>query len=170
MSRARDLANLGDGITGADLPAGSVLQVIQGTTTTSVATTSTTPVDTGLSVSITPTSESSKILVFINQSCNNTRSAANNGGFGLRLLRGATEVEQFNGVTVPAYTTVYLNSSASPSGFMSYVAVQYLDAPSTTSEVTYKTQGAVGAATLSPSLTFQTDSTPSFMTLMEIAG
>lgn len=170
MSRARDLADLGDGITDADLPAGSVLQVLQSVTTTSVTTTSTTPVDTSLSASITPTSASNKILILLSQSCNNTRSAANSGGFGLRLLRGETEIEQFNNATDGGYTTVYLLSSASPSGLISYVGVQYLDAPSTTSEVTYKTQGAVGATTFSPSLTFQTDGTPSFMTLMEIAG
>ena len=170
MSNQTDLISLSQGDGSSLTGVGKVLQVIQGSTTTSVTTTSTTPVDTGLSVSITPTSASSKILVFINQSCNNTRSAANNGGFGLRLLRDAAEVEQFNGAYAPGYTTVYLTSSASPSGLMSYVAVQYLDAPSTVSEVTYKTQGAVGGTTFSPSLTFQTDSTPSFMTLMEIAG
>jgi hypothetical protein len=50
-------------LTAARLPAGSVLQVVQSTTTTSATTSSTSYVDTGFSASITPTSASSKILI-----------------------------------------------------------------------------------------------------------
>ena len=49
----------------ADMPAGSVLQVVQGTTTSATSTTSSTYQATGISASITPTSATSKILVII---------------------------------------------------------------------------------------------------------
>ena len=86
MTRARTIANFGDGIATADigdgqittakiasdaitdalLPAGSVLQVVQNSTTTAASTTSSTYANLGdLDASITPTSASSKILIFL---------------------------------------------------------------------------------------------------------
>ena len=50
-------------LTDAGMPAGSVLQVIVGTLSSSTTTTSTSLVDTGLTASITPSSSSNKILV-----------------------------------------------------------------------------------------------------------
>jgi hypothetical protein len=51
----------------ANAPSGSVLQVVQGNTSTEVNTSGTSYVDTGLSASITPSSASSKILVLVSQ-------------------------------------------------------------------------------------------------------
>jgi hypothetical protein len=48
----------------ANAPSGSVIQVVQGTTSTAMSTSGATFVATNLSVSITPISTSSKILVF----------------------------------------------------------------------------------------------------------
>lgn len=57
------------GITKGSMPAGSALQVVQITKTDTFSTSSTTMTDiTGLSVSITPSSASNKILVFMNAS------------------------------------------------------------------------------------------------------
>ena len=50
-------------IDGADMPSGSVLQVVQASATTRNVTTSTSYVATGHSVTITPSSTSSKILI-----------------------------------------------------------------------------------------------------------
>jgi len=47
--------------------AGNVLQVVYGTTATSVTHSTSTYIDTGLSASITPSSTSSKILVIVDQ-------------------------------------------------------------------------------------------------------
>jgi hypothetical protein len=68
---------------------GKVLQVLQDTLTSTASTTSTSFVDvTGLSVSITPSATSSKILVFANISIGNT------GGYSGRatLVRDSTEI------------------------------------------------------------------------------
>ena len=48
-------------------PAGSVLQVVTGTTSTLVSNNTNVPVDTGLTATITPTSASSKILILVSQ-------------------------------------------------------------------------------------------------------
>ena len=47
------------------MPTGSVLQVVQATTSTKASTTSTSYADTGLTASITPSSSSNKVLVII---------------------------------------------------------------------------------------------------------
>ena len=51
---------------GVHIP-GHVMQVVQGTTSTNVTNNSTTYIDSGLSVNITPLSSSSKILVMAKQ-------------------------------------------------------------------------------------------------------
>jgi hypothetical protein len=64
----------------AQLPAGTVLQVVQTVKTDFWSTSSTSAVDiTGLSVSITPTSATSKILILANVSYSNSQYT--NGGF-----------------------------------------------------------------------------------------
>ena len=66
--------------TRAQLPAGTVLQVVSVTKTDGFSTSSTTPVDiTGLSASITPTSATSKILIIANVFW--STSMYTNGGF-----------------------------------------------------------------------------------------
>ena len=56
------------------LPTGSVLQVVENTTTTQVAVSVNGYSDTGLSASITPSSTSNKILVLVYQPVRSTRS------------------------------------------------------------------------------------------------
>ncbi len=56
-------ANISNQLTDANMSAGSLLQVVNASTTTEVSTTSDTFIDTGLTASITPSSTSSKILV-----------------------------------------------------------------------------------------------------------
>jgi len=63
-----DSDSLNTGVpTRAQLPAGSVLQVVNATYATSTSNNTGTYADTGLTASITPTSASSKILVLANQ-------------------------------------------------------------------------------------------------------
>lgn len=118
------------------LPTGSVLQVVQGTTTTQVDTTSATLVDTGLSATITPLSSSSKILVVVSQSL--AMSNANNtfNSIGLAIVRGASNVFFSD-------RALATRAGVSASGdvlVMALVAFNYLDSPATTSATTYKTQ------------------------------
>ncbi len=157
-------ANTGTVLTSATttgFPAGSVLQVVQATTSTEVSTSSAAPtyVDTGLSASITPSSASSKILVCVNHGTI-TKSAGNaNNRVFLRLLRGSTEISLFgNGLNYTA-TALQVRSSAS---------FAYLDSPATTSSTTYKTQFANGDP--AAEVQVQTNSSMSSIILMEIAA
>lgn len=140
------------------LPAGSVLQVVQGITTTEVTSSLTTYVNTGLSASITPTSSSSKILVMVTHGTITKSNGVSTNRVMLKLLRNSTDIYVFgNGL---GYTATSLQNRVSAS-------FTYLDSPATTSSVTYKTQVANGDA--GAEVQVQTNSSSSSITLMEIA-
>ena len=142
----------------ARLPTGSVLQVVQGSTATQVSTTSATFVDTGLTATITPSSTSSKILIFVSQN-GVMKGASANVVVSLSLVRTATEIQRFG------YPVGYTNAANYWGGGQS---TAYLDSPATTSATTYKTQVSIsGGATVD----VQRDNIPtSTIILMEIAG
>lgn len=128
----------------ANAPSGSVLQVISTTKTDTFSTTSTSFVDiTGLSVNITPSSTSSRILVlaFLTTS----GSSASQQAF-VRLLRDSTAVlvGDSAGSRIRA-TTAGRNSDNADSRNQSFT---FVDSPSTTSSTTYKVQLAVQADTM----------------------
>lgn len=153
-------AGLSSGVpTRAQLPAGSVLQVVNATYSSQLITASTSYVDTGLTASITPSSSSSKILVLVNQT--GVGKAAGGGGyrFALNVLRGATQIVQFE--LGGSYTASSLINIIGGSGTC------YLDSPATTSSTTYKTQikGFDGGSVYA-----QYDSCSSSITLVEIAA
>ena len=146
--------------------AGSVLQVVQATYSTQVQVASTTFTDTGLTASITPSSSSNKILVLINQHIFVTRStnAAITGS--VQLLRNGSSVFNFGDVLEAAAGTntngvieTLLNSG-----------LAYVDSPSSTSSVTYKTQIKCNTTANSGSAYAQISNNPSLITLLEIAG
>jgi hypothetical protein len=141
------------------LGAGAVLQVVQGTHTTSTSNSTITYADTGLTASITPSSASNKILVLISHGGLSKGSANGDSAISIRLVRNSTNVQ------VLAEQIAYQNLAQrfDLSAFFSY-----LDSPSTTSATTYKTQFAnsnTGAA-----VTVQSNSIISIITLIEIAG
>ena len=150
----------------AAFPAGSVLQVVQGTYATSTTNSTTTYADTGLTASITPTRNTSKILVMVIHGENGKTGTTN--GFRSQLLRGATiltSVSEDSGYAAVASTIFNLSGT-------------YLDSPATTSSITYKMQVAVtaGSGTAYINRT-QADTDEvgqirmaSNITLMEIAG
>jgi hypothetical protein len=109
---------------------GKVLQVVEGSTSTQVSSSSSTYADTGLSATITPSSASSQILVFVSQ---NGNYQANSGGgsnsMGLKLFRDATEIAK--------QTSLY-STFSSLQGNTNGLSI--LDSPATTSATTYKTQ------------------------------
>lgn len=127
-----------------------ILQIIQSTYNTQGATTSNTFADTGISASITPSSSTSKILVFYNVGYLNQDT--NLGG--LQLVRGATVLQ----------TSI----RAASRDHASYFHNEYLDSPATTSATTYKVQ--FNKNTGSAFLTCWNAEQPSTMTLMEIAA
>jgi hypothetical protein len=139
----------------AAIATGKVLQVVQGTTTTSVDH-STTFADTGLSASITPSSTSNKILVIINQHC---YSGGGNGG-SLKLFRDSTAI-----YTAPQNYAFYIDTA---NGHLrNYHCFNHLDSPSSTSALTYKTQAREYT---SGSFQTQNDSFKSYITLMEVSA
>jgi hypothetical protein len=134
-------ASLASGVpTRAQLPAGSVLQVVStAKTDTFSSNTTTTFVDiTGLSVSVTPSSSSNLILVTYSV-CTNVI----NGAYAvhLRLLRNSTNIAQGtpSGNIISATTSAY--SSSSNGEYPMYVqTMTFLDSPATISATTYKLQ------------------------------
>lgn len=134
---------------------GKVLQVINASYSTVNNTTNTTLTDTGLSATITPSSTSSKILVFVKTGEMKTADA--NTGIYVALVRGSTEIAQIT--KYACFPTANLRQ---------YSSVTYLDSPATTSATTYKTQfkRQVGSGTV----THCEDGTTSFITLMEIGA
>ena len=146
---------------------GHVIQVVEGSSSTNTQINGATFADTSLSVSITPKSSSSKVLVLIQQ----TYAAANGGttemGVGLKLFRGSTEIAAIND---SARAMAQLQTSDGSSQQMAGTAfLQKLDSPATTSAITYKTQGATYAASNTTNLTCQKNGTVSRITVMEIA-
>lgn len=132
-----------------------ILQVVYGTTTTAVGVSSATPVDSGLTATITPQSSSNKILVFANHSTY-TFGAGTTGG--LFLLRNSTTLQSFFDV---GYQSVGSNSLTS-------WATSILDSPATTSAITYKTQQSrgLGAGTFYT----QVNSNPGNIVLLEVSA
>lgn len=112
---------------------GKVLQVVMGSTSSTMTTSSSTYADTNLTGTITPSSASSKVLVIATQNgCLKFGGTAANG-MGLKLLRGATDIVKM------ADAGMILQSNTANNGDYSF-SVSYLDSPATTSATTYKTQ------------------------------
>ena len=141
---------------GATLPAGSVLQVVNGSTSTAVSTTSTAFSDSGLSATITPSSTSSKILVSAN--IPDAHNGATVSLLFLNLVRDSTQLIEFvrHGDFCSGVSIVTYGGSTS-----------YLDSPGTTSATTYKVQFKVHTNGGSQQLFL--NSGTGTITLMEIA-
>ena len=140
---------------GTVFPAGAVLQVVSAAYSTITTNSTTTYADTGLTATITPTKNTSKILVLINQSgalASNTVS-----GINIQLLKNASVLSLL--ANYINYTVANIDTT---------VSTCYLDSPATTSATTYKTQFARGTG--AGSVTVQDSGSTSTITLMEIAG
>ena len=165
------ISRIGD----AGLPAGAVLQVVQTTKTDTFSTTSTSFTDiTGMTVNITPSSTSNKVLVLVH--CPITMGDAG-GGFTLLRVRGSTEI--FRATTAGSRnrftaTGLYgIDESQYGGGIGTTI---FLDSPGVTSELTYKPQVKIRATTLYVGRTvYDSDNDnasrhTSSITAMEIAG
>ena len=118
------------------MPAGSVEQVKSVTKTDTFSTSSDSFVDvTGLSVNITPSSATSKIVVTASVTGAGTTSQARMEG---RLVRDSTPifVGDVAGSRGQASFEIYKTEGSS----LDSVSVNFFDAPATTSPVTYKVQ------------------------------
>jgi hypothetical protein len=142
---------------------GKVLQVIQDLQTGLVQTTSTSFQSTGLSVSITPSSATSKILVLGSISIAKT-AGANATSVKLQIKRGATAIMDMGAQS--AFTN---DSSSNDVGFS---AICFLDSPSTTSATTYAIEFAssVSGQTVYVNNYGPTDTVVSSIVVMEIGA
>lgn len=125
------------GIKWAALPAsGKVLQVVSTSYNTSTTNTSGAYADTGLSVSITPSSTSSKVLILVSLYYQISGNSAVETGANFKLLRGSTGLA---GDSTNQYF-IYYNQSLINTDSRNIWNLHYLDSPNTTSSTTYKVQ------------------------------
>ncbi len=143
---------------------GKLLQLVQGSTTTTVQSFSNTYADSGLTASITPTSATSKILVCVTQFIYIYRNTTTGAQGDIRLMRGSTAIGDFGSALSAGYINAALASTVNEMSH--WVAINYLDEPATTSSTTYKTQirTAVGE------IDAQLQNVRSTITLLEIGA
>ena len=115
----------------AAIATGTVLQTVTGTTSTRVQNNTATYADTGLTVNITPSATSSKIIIMGTQADVFKSSGNSANSVHLRLVRASTEI-------LDIADRAFLTASALEN--MGNVSFHHLDSPSSTSELTYKTQ------------------------------
>ena len=143
------------GFTDAQMPAGSVIQVVEGTTTTQTNHDTTSYAATSITASITPSSTSSKILVSVTSNLETN----NVGEFGwYSIHRGSTNIAE--------------SSVGQPSGGGSPIfpiAIQKLDSPSSTDAVTYTLYIKRTLATVVANINSGGINSLGVITLMEIA-
>lgn len=114
------------------LPSGSVLNVYEDNITSRITTSSTTWQDTGLSITLTPTSSSSKFLITMD-----TVMGHSNNNYA-----GWCKLEYINGASAIglSYRTNYLPNSVNMPFTGSGISLTYLHSPATTNSITYKIQ------------------------------
>jgi hypothetical protein len=128
------------------LPAGTVVQVVNNTIQTAgnyFSTSSSSLVSTGVSVSLTPSSSTNKVLLTVNATVD---LGANNGGIQGTIFRGGTNL---GGSSVAIMSTYYIGVTSAGIA-NSTMSMSFLDSPSTTSSTTYTIYVASsgGAATV----------------------
>ena len=118
-------------IPAAKMPTGSVIQVVEDSNETQLSTSTTAWVDTPLSVTLTPSSTSSK--VHLQYSFRGIFLGGTGRGFKFRILRDSTSIHDSGG----PYETYFYSTAA----YLSTSDIA-LDSPTTTSAITYKVQVA----------------------------
>ena len=153
-------------ITDANLPAGSVLQIVRADYSTTDTFSSTSYAETGLSATITPSSSSSKILVMVKQFFTFWTATTDGAHALVKLTRtgsgSGTQLMENN----YDFRTV---DNASTAKIPMIASLDCLDSPGTTNSLTYTTQYRLLDST-NITLYGQNNQTPSTILLMEIAG
>ena len=143
---------------------GAVLQVLSTTTTTLVTNSTGTYTSTGLSLNITPTSATSKILVM---AWCPIRYGTNNGGgnVGIRINRASGTVLMTNNL---------INNVSAIVDISYPITLSYLDSPATTSSTNYTIEFALANSSgvyTNPTVNWNSGTTQtSTLILMEIAA
>jgi hypothetical protein len=152
----------------AGLSASSVVkQVVQTVKTDTFTTASTTLQDiTGFAATITPTSNTSKILVVVDLSISSDGASAN---IRFQLVRASTNIYLGTAGTVTNRTGFVRTVSTSATQTSTKV---FLDSPATDAAVTYKVQISTGTNNvfINRAGGFPDDGVPSSITLIEVAA
>ena len=182
-NRVFTIPDVADGTIATTATAGKILQVKQTVKTSMFSTTTTgNTIDvTGVSVTITPSSSSNKILV----GCFGEYGNINNDSFAslyiARVLDGSTDTGISVGDTRGSTTRATMNATLRSGGGLSHnvsrsFGCQFLDSPNTTNAVIYKLginviQGApacIGGTSSDGYANFA--SVPTYITAMEVAA
>jgi len=164
------------GTSAVQASSGKVLQVVQTVKTDTFSTTNNSFTDvTGLSVSITPTSASNKILVM----CDIGLSCQNGSSTMTRLVRGSSAIYIGDSASNRPLAMSQIDGGGNNQYNVVRVPGIYLDSPATTSSVTYKIQiynsSGSGASTINKTqqdrdTTLYDIRAASSITVMEIAA
>ena len=109
---------------------GSILQVVNATSSSTNTTTSTSFQASSLAVSITPNSTSSKILIISHFSANQETQASSGDGGYFSIFRSGTNLGD------ASYGMIFVSTNSPP--IYTGASLTWLDSPSTTSSVEYK--------------------------------
>ena len=142
----------------ANPQSGGVIQVVQGTYSTEVSSSSGSYVTTNLTGTITPKFSTSKVLVITSMQISRDSGTSNNSGMNLQLQRNGTAIET-------ALSLLYTNTNLK---FRSMFAYSYLDSPASSSAVTYTWYMAQQNA--GDIIYANTNNTQSTIILLEIAA
>jgi len=178
MTQAANLAALGTNVnssgalsastlTGAlgyaNMPAGSVLQVVNTIYSTYVSNSTSTYANTNVTATITPKFATSKILV-IHSSQYAKNESNNSNAIAINLVRNGTQIVEL--ALDLLYTGAAGGNALSNNGMSTCT---YMDSPASTSALTYRTQFKNSGAN-SAVVYAQVNNTPGTMILMEIAA
>ena len=161
------------------LPTGSVIQVVSATKSDTQSTSTTTFVDvSGLSLSITPSSTSSKIFLMCNINISGSERY-----MAIKFVRGSTDIgictDTFGNISMVTASSMRNHSNTGDGYIMHNSSASFLDTPNTTSATTYKIQAGLtygNAQTLQINRTNSDDNLSyshrgiSTLTAYEIAG
>ena len=126
---AGTLTTAAKGIAATSLPAGAVLQIVSSTLNASASTSSTSYVASTLIATITPTSATNKILIFLNGGSVDSTTSGN-----------SIQTSMYRNIAGAGYSslsfmqTIYFSSSNNMAGH----TFNYLDSPATTSSISYQ--------------------------------
>jgi len=166
-NRVFTIPDVADGTIATTATSGKVLQVISVVDSSAQTTINTTSyTDAGsLSVAITPSSSSNKVLIMTQVNVQIYAAHQESNGHS-RLVRGSTEIIEY-----PYFGSLEAAKSPSNRIYQNRNHVQmYLDSPSTTSATTYKVQLKLINTSYGQVLYYNQNSSSSVITAMEIAA
>mgnify|MGYP003112951320 CR=1 FL=1 len=171
-NRVFTIPDVADGTIATTDTSGKILQVKQALKTDAFSTSSTSFVDiTGLSVNITPSSSSNKVLVDFVVACGNDAQTQNR----FELVREVSStVTPINPNAMDSSTAMFYNATDSPTYTRAQVTYRFLDSPNTTSQVNYRVRTKIYSSSVTQYVNraaYNSNTTgSSVITVMEVAA